>query len=328
MLSMSIFPLWWSSFSEILGRRTIYLSSFVLFTVFNIISAVAKSISMLIVFRLLSGGAAASVQAVGAGTIADIWDVRERGKAMGIFYLGPLCGPLFAPIIGGILAQRWDWRATLWFLVIYGLVTFVFIVFALPETLKSRRGVNEEGEKQATEGEGLQQLGRVSTREKVQKRTKNWLNVLKIVLLDPLKIILFLRFPAVLLTVFYASITFGSLYALNISLQESFERSPYNFSTIILGLLYIPNSLGYIVASLFGGRWMDYIMAREAKKAGRYDEKGKLVYQPEDRMRENAWLGAFVYPAALVWYGWSVEKGVHWIVPVSALFALRTRGIC
>ena len=31
MLSMSIFPLWWSSFSETLGRRTIYLSSFVLF---------------------------------------------------------------------------------------------------------------------------------------------------------------------------------------------------------------------------------------------------------------------------------------------------------
>lgn len=75
---------------------------------------------MLIVMRMLSGGSAASVQAVGAGTIADIWEPKERGRAMGIFYLGPLCGPLFAPIIGGALAQRWNWRATLWFLVIYG----------------------------------------------------------------------------------------------------------------------------------------------------------------------------------------------------------------
>ena len=106
MLSMSIFPLWWSSFSETLGRRTIYLSSFVLFLIFNILSAVSTNIAMFIVTRLLSGGAAASVQAVGAGTIADVWEVKERGRAMGIFYLGPLCGPLISPILGGVLTQE------------------------------------------------------------------------------------------------------------------------------------------------------------------------------------------------------------------------------
>lgn len=97
MLSMSIFPLWWSSFSETLGRRTIYLTSFFLFLIFNVLSAVSTSIGMFIVMRILSGGAAASVQAVGAGTIADIWEVKERGRAMGYFYLGPLCGPLLSP---------------------------------------------------------------------------------------------------------------------------------------------------------------------------------------------------------------------------------------
>ena len=120
MLSMSIFPLWWSAFSETFGRRSIYLISFSLFLVFGVLAAISTSIGMLVVFRLLSGGAAASVQAVGAGTIADIWEVRERGRAMGMFYLGPLCGPLFAPIIGGALAQRWGWRSTQWFLAIYG----------------------------------------------------------------------------------------------------------------------------------------------------------------------------------------------------------------
>lgn len=120
MLSMAIFPLWWSAFSEAFGRRSIYLISFILFILFGIFSAVANSIAMLVVMRMLSGGAAASVQAVGAGTIADVWEPKERGRAMGIFYLGPLCGPLLAPIIGGALAQRWNWRATLWFLVIYG----------------------------------------------------------------------------------------------------------------------------------------------------------------------------------------------------------------
>ena len=87
--------------------------------------------------RILGGGAAASVQAVGAGTIADIWEVRERGKAMGIFYLGPLCGPLLAPIVGGALAEKFGWRSTQWLLVIYGGVVLVFLFFALPEVIVS-----------------------------------------------------------------------------------------------------------------------------------------------------------------------------------------------
>lgn len=61
-------------------------------------------------------------------------------------------------------------------------------------------------------------------------------------------------------------------------------------------------------------------MAREAKRAGRYDEKGKLMYRPEDRMRENAWIAAFLYPTALVWYGWTAEKGIFWLVPLIANF--------
>ena len=86
MLSMAIFPLWWSAYSETSGRRTVYLTSFALFTIFACLGAVSNSIAMLTVMRMLSGGAAASVQAVGAGTIADLWEVKERGRAMGIFY--------------------------------------------------------------------------------------------------------------------------------------------------------------------------------------------------------------------------------------------------
>jgi multidrug resistance protein len=120
MLAMAIFPLWWSAFSETGGRRTVYLISFVMFTIFGVLSAISTNIAMLVVMRMLSGGGAASVQAVGAGTIADLFETRERGKAMGIFYLGPLCGPLFAPILGGIVGERWNWRATQWALAIYG----------------------------------------------------------------------------------------------------------------------------------------------------------------------------------------------------------------
>ncbi|BCS24586.1 MFS transporter [Aspergillus puulaauensis] len=321
MLSMSIFPLWWSSFSERLGRRTIYITSFALFVVFNVLCAVSNSIAMLIVMRLLSGGASASVQAVGAGTIADIWDARERGRAMGIFYLGPLCGPLIAPIVGGALAQRWQWRSTMWFFTAYGGVVVALILLGLPETLPAAKPILPDPRTGTTDqDEPLgRRLSRVSSRQ-VIGATARWLKLLKIIFIDPLKIILYLRYLPVLLTVYYAAITFGSLYVLNVSIEHTFGEAPYNFDTLIVGLLYIPNSLGYVVSSIFGGRWIDSIMVREAKKANRYDENGNLVFRPEDRMRENAWLGAMLYPAGLIWYGWTADRGVFWLAPMIANF--------
>ncbi|KAL1628214.1 hypothetical protein SLS54_001784 [Diplodia seriata] len=357
MLAMAIFPLWWSSFSETLGRRTIYLSSFVLFILWGVLSAVASNISMLIVMRVLSGGASASVQAVGGGTIADIWEVRERGRAMGIFYLGPLCGPLIAPIVGGALAEGLGWRSTQWFLVIYGAVVWICICFFLPETLRRTKNVVAEAEKEAakttaaaaanddplagsstaeeveaaagglekpTTNTGTAQrpsLQRVSTRQSVQRATTKWLLVARRCFVDPLRIILYLRFPAIFLVVSYATMAFACLYVLNISIEATFSHAPYGFATVVVGLLYIPNSLGYIAASLFGGRWLDSIMRREAARANRVDPAtGRLQFLPEDRMRENAWLGAFLFPAALVWYGWTAEEGVFWLAPMVANF--------
>ncbi|KAJ5109223.1 hypothetical protein N7456_005898 [Penicillium angulare] len=318
MLAMSIFPLWWSSFSERLGRRTIYIASFLLFVLFNVLSAISNTIGMLIVMRMLMGGASASVQAVGAGTIADMWDVQERGRAMSIFYLGPLCGPLLAPIIGGLLAQRWGWRSTLWFSAVFGALILIFIIFALPETLTVQKPILPPVDED--ENDPISRpLSRVSTQQMV-KSTTRWLKFLKISFIDPLKIVSYLQYVPVLLSVYYGSIAFGSLFVLNVSIEDTFGKPPYNFSTIVIGLLYIPNSLGYFIASVFGGRWMDSIMQREAKKANRYDEKGRLIFHPEDRMRENAWLGAFFYPAALIWYGWAVDRGVFWLAPMIANF--------
>jgi MFS family permease len=94
-----------SGYSEVFGRRSIYIVSFAFFVMFFAIAVVSVNMGIGIVFRLLMSGAAGSVQSVGSGTIADFWEPKERGKAMGIFMLGPLCGPGLAPIIGGALTQ-------------------------------------------------------------------------------------------------------------------------------------------------------------------------------------------------------------------------------
>ncbi|QGI81735.1 hypothetical protein CEK25_008464 [Fusarium fujikuroi] len=262
MISMAIFPLWWSSFSEEFGRRSIYLISFTLFVIFSVLSAISKNITMLIVFRMCAGGASASAHSTGAGSIADLFEVFERGKAMSLFYLGPLLGPLIAPIVGGALTQEIGWQATMWFLAIYGLVVLLMILFFLPETLQRK----PESTLPTTETQGLSRM-----------RTMD-------------------------------------------SAKQKFSRDPYNFGQLSIGLMYIPSGLGYICGSLFGGRWIDKIMAREARKAGRYDDNGKLIYLPEDRMRENAWVMTTIYPLALLMFGWVLRYGLHPVVPCLALF--------
>jgi len=228
MLSMSIFPLWWSSLSETVGRRTVYIASFTLYIVFNIITAVSTSIGMFIAMRILSGGAAAAVQAVGAGTVADVWAPKERGRAMGIFYIGPLCGPLFAPIIGGGLTEWLGWRSTQWFQVIYGGVTLLMVFLCLPETHRTSkivRAAEDEvietvlpraAEKDTT---GRPIFSRAASQKSVALEATKWLVVVRKILLDPFHIIAYLRFPAVALTVYYASMCFGEYSA-------SFVNSP------------------------------------------------------------------------------------------------------
>ncbi|KAL7271505.1 hypothetical protein RUND412_005735 [Rhizina undulata] len=340
MLSMAIFPLWWSSISERKGRRTVYITSFSLFVIFNICSAVSVNIGMLVFFRVASGGAASSSQSVGAGTIADIWDVRERGRAMGWFYLGPLCGPLFAPIIGGALTARFGWRSTQWFLAIFGFCVLLFMTFCLPETFRGlpkpkvqvpAPALDEKTaeETPATNANNLERtLSRVSLH--TVKKAKEWTTQAKAIFIHPLKTLKFLKYPPVLLTVYYASIAFCCLYILNVSIQTSFSKAPYNYSTIIVGLLYIPGSLGYILASIVGGRWNDHIMKRAAMKRkqravenSEAAEDGPLEYRPEDRMGINAWIAGILFPCALLWYGWVVQNGVMW---VGAMFATFTFG--
>lgn len=157
------------------------ITSFMCFILFAVLSAVSKNVAMLIVVRTLSGGAAASVQAVGAGSIADVWEPRERGRAMGLFYLGPLCGPLFAPIFGGALGSSLGWRSTQWFLVIYGSATLIFIILALPETLHRP----ERAEPSPT-SEADTTLNRTSTRASTIQKTKSFLTHLRQIFIDPL----------------------------------------------------------------------------------------------------------------------------------------------
>lgn len=94
VLGFAIGPLFISPLSEIYGRLIIYHVGNAVYLAFTIGCALSTNTTMFMVFRLLCGLAAASPMSIGGGTIADLHRQEERGKAMALFGLGPLLGPV------------------------------------------------------------------------------------------------------------------------------------------------------------------------------------------------------------------------------------------
>lgn len=69
-------------------------------------------------------------------SVADIYEVHERGNALGIYFTGQFAGPLFGPIIGGYLVERWGWRSVFWILFVFGCLLLMLVFFAMEETYR------------------------------------------------------------------------------------------------------------------------------------------------------------------------------------------------
>ena len=101
----------WGPLSDYYGRIPVLMGSLLIFEAFTIACIFAQDIISLIVLRTIEGfivgSCIVSVQAI----IADVFAPDVRGAALG-YFLGPmLIGPIIAPLIGGVLAEKYTWRA-------------------------------------------------------------------------------------------------------------------------------------------------------------------------------------------------------------------------
>ncbi|KZT12153.1 MFS general substrate transporter [Laetiporus sulphureus 93-53] len=139
-------PIFWSSVSEIRGRKAshtlalVYIVSISLCCLGSVVSACSKTIKVLIGMRCLQAAGSSAVVSIGAATLADLFEPVERGTMMGVYLCAPLLGPSIGPILGGILTQAFDWRATFWLLAIFtGLCSLSFIFFT--DTFRQERSL-------------------------------------------------------------------------------------------------------------------------------------------------------------------------------------------
>jgi len=71
----------------------------------------------------------------------DIYDPKERGSVLGLYYAAPLLGPSLGPLIGGAATSLFSWRATFYFLAIFGGVAFLAFIF-FKDTFRQQRSLS------------------------------------------------------------------------------------------------------------------------------------------------------------------------------------------
>jgi hypothetical protein len=105
----------------------------------------------------------------------------------------------------------------------------------------------------------------------------------------------------------YMAVIYGYLYLLFTTFTVVFQEQ-YNFSTGSSGLTFIGMGVGSLIGVVFLGVASDKILIHLTKE-------NNGVVKPEYRLPPMVYCSLFV-PIGLFWYGWSVEKHVHWIVPI------------
>lgn len=99
------------SVADALGRRRAFTAGIVLFVVGSLVCALAGSVSLLNVARVLAGAGAAAGTAAGASLLAATFDGPARTRAFGL--LGTVLGVGLAlgPTVSGYLVSTLGWRA-------------------------------------------------------------------------------------------------------------------------------------------------------------------------------------------------------------------------
>lgn len=78
--------------SETLGRLTTYLSTFLLYLIWIMATALSPNFAAQIIFRFLAGAFAAASMSIYGGSLADMFDLDDRALVWPVFALSPLLG--------------------------------------------------------------------------------------------------------------------------------------------------------------------------------------------------------------------------------------------
>ena len=140
LLSAAMFLVPFGRIADIYGRKKIFIYGIAVFTLGALLSGLARSATMLILFRTVQGFGASMIFGTAVAIVTSIFVEGERGKALGINVASVYLGQALGPFIGGFLTEHLGWRSIFLVMVPLGIFILVTILVALKQEWAGARG--------------------------------------------------------------------------------------------------------------------------------------------------------------------------------------------
>ena len=118
--------------SDLVGRKRIYLTGFLISGLTAIMTSIAPSLTLAILFRGLQGVGGAMIQANAMAILISSFPSSRRGLIIGIFMTTVGVASVIGPVFGGLIVQYFSWRWLLFIPSPLGLTAFVVGYLILP----------------------------------------------------------------------------------------------------------------------------------------------------------------------------------------------------
>ncbi|WP_420347164.1 multidrug effflux MFS transporter [Pelagibius sp.] len=141
LFGVAVSQLFLGPLSDRFGRRPVLLWGILLFLLGTLLCALAESIAMLIVGRVIQavGGCAGLV--LGRAIVRDTHDRSESASMIGYITMAMVVAPMVAPLLGGFTDDLFGWRASFFLVLLVGAVVLALAWFLLIETHFDRDAV-------------------------------------------------------------------------------------------------------------------------------------------------------------------------------------------
>ena len=128
--------------SDILGRRTVYIASLILFLIGSIWVPFAESFNSFLFGRILTALGGGAMVPVAMAVIADVYPSEKRASALGSLGAIDTAGWVWGPLYGALLIRFLTWRWQFYLnipLALIGMVLAWTALSDLPEPVEKKR---------------------------------------------------------------------------------------------------------------------------------------------------------------------------------------------
>lgn len=133
LLTIATLILSFGKLGDIIGKKTVYATGFVVFTLGSILCGLSATVSWLIFFRVVQAIGATMILALGMAIVTEAFPPRERGMALGISGSIVSVGIVLGPTLGGLIIDAWSWNWIFFVNIPVGIIGILMVLRFIPD---------------------------------------------------------------------------------------------------------------------------------------------------------------------------------------------------